>query len=647
MHDTASINPIMLRWRKAPFCSSNFKLELSHLNFFLLAESCFIIPEDWKCQPFPSEEPNSLGLCRHDDNNYLLSYTPLTYHHVLQSIEERFPGATKSVLVKAVPPPHQLASRTQHSWLNGEPVLLFTIKSSSFESFQKCLEKNSTELLLMTNEELDEHKAKPDDPIKAHCVDFLCLTDSRVGNMEHIDGIRISGFEEDDEKSFSFFLASDHGLDLKTQFCVHNAEDDTMTTFGLFTQFTNKVITNPKPLFGKKHPLPEIGAESSGLHIVKYREFEESYELEVCVQGYPITAMKGTFLPPFYNWLINIKFVFFPSFSTFLELSVIGEKQHPSASAHKLTLKLADETPVVIQLPWPFLTKDIEIPTPEEKENKLFFNVSLWKSVNDPWPEDYSQRSKWVVDELVPWKELVTNGDFKKHLEAQFSCQYLYDEKHSTTEQSSEMELETVREAVRSIFYGYCDESYHIFAVHCQDNPEKSIFHFRVHQPMRFSPDGSPMLMVSAVDHELEEELKTGGKLDEEQSRADFHRIITEGVSRNICKITLPSTVENNLLRYSLRLNSTKIRPTGWQSKNLPRGETSPWMATFVSPLYSEEPFEMCEMLEKKHNNDPTYLLSQALAETFSNFLNEYSEDEDDDSDSVYEYSESDSDLDC
>lgn len=39
------------------------------------------------------------------------------------------------------------------------------------------------------------------------------------------------------------------------------------------------------------------------------------------------------------------------------------------------------------------------------------------------------------------------------------------------------------------------------------------------------------------------------------------------------------------LLRYVLRLNSTRMRRTAWQSKNLPRGES--WFHTFLSPLYA------------------------------------------------------------
>ena len=51
-------------------------------------------------------------------------------------------------------------------------------------------------------------------------------------------------------------------------------------------------------------------------------------------------------------------------------------------------------------------------------------------------------------------------------------------------------------------------------------------------------------------------------------------------------KITMGTREEAEWFRYILRLNSTKILPSAWQSKNILLGEESPWIATFVSPLY-------------------------------------------------------------
>jgi len=317
MHDSSSTSSIMLSWVIAPTYSSNVSLDISPaLKNALapLAECCYIVSEEWNCQPFPTQAPNSLGLRRTNDVHYLLPYTPLTYHLVLQSVEKRFvwlPGAAKSLFLDAVPAPHQLACKTQQSWLNGEPVLLFTIKASSFQRLQESLDEMDAQLLLMTDEELALRENYPEDHLKGHCIDFLCWSDCMVGNMDHVNGIIVSDDDEEEEegdqekaeKSFSFFLASDHGLPLNTRFCIHNGEESTITTFGLFTDFTNQVVTNECPVLGEKRLSLESDSEASGLHIVKCLESKDRYDLDICVKGFLTTSTKGMF---FFSHFIQI-----------------------------------------------------------------------------------------------------------------------------------------------------------------------------------------------------------------------------------------------------------------------------------------------------------------------------------------------------
>ena len=105
----------------------------------------------------------------------------------------------------------------------------------------------------------------------------------------------------------------------------------------------------------------------------------------------------------------------------------------------------------------------------------------------------------------------------------------------------------------------------------------------------------------------------TKGALDPAQYQVDFHRICTQGVSRPVCTIRASSFQEVELLRYAFRVNSTKMRRSVWQSKNVPRGEISPWMATFIAPLSTEEPDFLCNtisdeirkfLLKSDHNCD-------------------------------------------
>ena len=64
------------------------------------------------------------------------------------------------------------------------------------------------------------------------------------------------------------------------------------------------------------------------------------------------------------------------------------------------------------------------------------------------------------------------------------------------------------------------------------------------------------------------------------------------------------------MLRYALRVNSTKVKPTVWQMENLPQSsEDSPWMATYVSPLYSvfsnSGCFSMKELVNAARSSEP------------------------------------------
>lgn len=85
-----------------------------------------------------------------------------------------------------------------------------------------------------------------------------------------------------------------------------------------------------------------------------------------------------------------------------------------------------------------------------------------------------------------------------------------------------------------------------------------------------------------------------------------------------------------DLLRYLLRLNSTKVEPDPWKLTNLPLGEErSPWMASFISPLYSERILDCCklftpvrpvpvfEKMQQQQPNSISYAASRHCAACF------------------------------
>ena len=116
---------------------------------------------------------------------------------------------------------------------------------------------------------------------------------------------------------------------------------------------------------------------------------------------------------------------------------------------------------------------------------------------------------------------------------------------------------------------------------------EKPLFFIRAHPPILSSPFNGPMILLSVLDCRLSEKLVKKGHLKEKKAKEDFERIFH---TRN--KMATPMILRTNtedstsLLRYVFRLNSTKMKPSSWQEENLPLGKCSPYLATFLSPLY-------------------------------------------------------------
>ena len=274
-------------------------------------------------------------------------------------------------------------------------------------------------------------------------------------------------------------------------------------------------------------------------------------------------------------------------FYIFIDFTISAHRPH---STHQLELKIhngrlgTEASLLTLEFPWPVLIQGIKTSLATDKS----IHVVLKKCVDDAFPGDYGGRSKWDINRFLPWKELATNGRLKDHMEAQFQCNQLILMKSCLKDPKPLPALDDVREIIRAIFYGHHNNSFQLMTVHGPENPDDPVFFIRIHPPVRFSPHGSPLLLVSVIDYPRLEELIGQGKVDREAFQADFHRLVTEGVSKEVCIIRTSTNEEINLFRYVLRVNSTKMRRSVWQSRNLPRGEDTPWISTFISPLYVE-----------------------------------------------------------
>ena len=263
---------------------------------------------------------------------------------------------------------------------------------------------------------------------------------------------------------------------------------------------------------------------------------------------------------------------------------------HPQNSVSRFTL----------QFLWPILAKGIVSSLNSDKSIKIIAK----KCVDDPWPGKFGGRSKWDINILKPWNDIEVHGFLHDHMEAQFECENLFYMKRFTKLITTLSPLDEVREIIQAIFYSVHNNSFQLFAIYGpgRNQAEDPTFFFRIHPTtVRLSPHGSPLLLVSVIDYPRLEELIVQGKIDREAFQSEYHRLVTERVSKEVCIIQASTLEELSLLRYVLRVNSTKMRRSAWQSKNLPRGNDHPWIPSFISPLYTELINGTCASLDQEN----------------------------------------------
>lgn len=258
------------------------------------------------------------------------------------------------------------------------------------------------------------------------------------------------------------------------------------------------------------------------------------------------------------------------------------DQQKPCESAHEVILTLNEPTnlkPLTLSFPHPILVDNIRA-TLFRKDHSV--DMILTKAVREPWPVEFlaAENSRLIVERLKPWKE--NNASFlEHHLNTQFNITMLM--KPSDTLASA---LHRVREIIKTIFLQAIrgQEFFAIKRPERSSSTEKIDWWLRVHMPVRISPNRGPILMLTALDYQLSENLTKSGTQSKQEATADFFRIFNQASK----DVRIKSEEDAQLLRYVLRLNSTKMVLSTWHKKNLPSGENSPWLATFISPLYNE-----------------------------------------------------------
>ena len=268
----------------------------------------------------------------------------------------------------------------------------------------------------------------------------------------------------------------------------------------------------------------------------------------------------------------------------FTGLQVSTNQQTPCESAHEITLSLSQPIkPLTLSFPHPFLVDNVN--TTLRRKGRCI-NLILTKAVKEPWPIEFQakENSKLEAERLKPWKGRKTFDSLTNFLGTKFNVlREIIPLKPSP--------LDGVIETIRKIFTVAFLQDQQNFAIKRREPSEKPDWYLRVHLPILTSTTGNLVLMLTAFDNILSEKLTAAGKQIQQNVLADFHRVFNQAPKEHL-KIFLESEEEAQLWRYVLRLNSTKMVPSAWQKKHIPLGEESPWLATFISPLYLDCPYD-------------------------------------------------------
>ena len=263
-----------------------------------------------------------------------------------------------------------------------------------------------------------------------------------------------------------------------------------------------------------------------------------------------------------------------------LKVTTEGDPQYPWESVHRITVSLEGFEPVSITLPHAVLSK----PLKAELDDNIV-EIILAKAVDNLWPEDVVEDElRLNAETLEPW---TNERSLNNRLQFQFPVNYM---KKPNVEERYTNALAQSREVIRSLFILSTQNGHLLFKLQLNGSKQTPEWLIRAHPPARMSPDGNPVLVLSALDHRHAERLQTEGKWDGRLPAEEFRRVAGDStLTDEVITIPLYSAEEVRLVCFILRLNSTKMLPTSWQKEHLPLEDpASPWLATFVRPLYTE-----------------------------------------------------------
>ena len=260
-----------------------------------------------------------------------------------------------------------------------------------------------------------------------------------------------------------------------------------------------------------------------------------------------------------------------------LRATADSNRRWPCESSHSITVALDRVEPLTVSLPHPILPNSIK--TSLQRKEGIVQVVATKALPNDLWPEDVvDERFRWNADLLQPWTD---SNSLLWHVDSQLRVDYRYSPE---VRRLFTDPLTYVRAFIRQIFLT-AQTGLSSFRLGLQKQGRTSVeFIIQIHLPIRISPRGTPILILTVLDHRLYIQIQTKNKLSKNRALEEYCRVFN--LKETSTEFTFPGVGEIDLFRSILRLNSVKIKPTSWQKKNLPLSEPTPWLATFLRPLY-------------------------------------------------------------
>jgi hypothetical protein len=248
--------------------------------------------------------------------------------------------------------------------------------------------------------------------------------------------------------------------------------------------------------------------------------------------------------------------------SIFTGLKISTNEQAPCESCHDVTVSLTQPSkiqPLSLTFPFPILAKNVQA-TLHPKSRHV--DLLLKKSLLEPWPcEFHSKKSKWIIGDLVPWKNKPVNSeDGFKNLEDHLSSQFVSKEmSYAHFRDSKRSALDNLRlklgvlmtSDIEFVSYGRNDDRYLL----------------KLHRPLLTSPTGTPILLITALNGIFSRKLgqnvftinQTVPKEKETEQRKIVEKVFPLGTPKDIKRIMDAETEEEfQLFRFLLRLNSTR-----------------------------------------------------------------------------------------